>query len=1122
VAVTADGRRVYFTTTYLRMNSYYSSSYSGAGTANQQQAGVQERPTTLTAVFARSALPHVGAAAAPAIGRVAAPDLGRSGALEVVAAHYAHGTLVLSEAAGSDGRTTKVLVAGRSSTLPPPSVNVAATSATQPGLREVITELDNFIPGETCAIEAAPLRSALGPESNRGMQDELFTQVFNPPPRFVLISTAGVIELEKRRPIDILQQILEERSSDKLRQFFEAFGPPEAAAMCFMVAASRPGQVSAVAVREATAALEQVVLVGEPRLPEDVMVQQPMGEMLGRGTTGGIYMGHAVNPNPEPDWSAAHRGLCLYITRLLQPAWDQRIVTSSKCQAKLLKCRLSMETMTVLVDKMCCLVAFINEFLSRRQQRGAASRYSPVRALGGGGGLFGLGDGLDDSSGIMGQAAKRQRLTHAAMLEDERTARIRSLASKTTEALLLLQLLSTNNLGRLAARLDDATTKALCDMNLRDLVCDAEGEAVATKLISVLVTEQLDLGGTGPRSAGAGVEEIAAALQRGCPSYFKEDDRTFYQASAKLKQAEALTNPSEREALTREAVAQLRRVPLACNLEFLVSQLAYLRQFEGIVEIPLCAAAAADPDNLAQRPELGPDCERARQRREGCYIHIISTLKALINPAAAEGPLAAAVAGTGAPAAGGQKGLSPAERATYKNAILKAAIRSSDLYFHHVLYGALIDLGAANELLALEAAHLEGYLAQEGGLSAALPLLAAASAAGGVATVPAPVIGPLTRRQVQLAELLAKYHIIKKRFREASTVYSALAARRSGPGDQAVTLEQRVSAYQSALLQAKSVGDSALVDKADSDFRLMGFQKTIYDRLMERKAAGGAGVDAAELDRRASELQYGLRDISELYNDYAQPLKMWDVCLQLVDFAGSSVDPALIRQLWDHFLIQTWEASSAAAPASRVASVAEAVERLGAPFYPNESSFPVAHVAFRLEQLAAGVWPASDVSDTERTTDEAVVRALHGACKGNLAAVQRVYEVLLARRAPGISDVELSSVRVKTQLLRSLVHHCRAVQQEVASALVTPGLLPPAVAAAGGVPVGAIAAGAAAPGSGGLFYMSALSTAQREAGALADACDRFSIEARRLGTAECDALAAQLDTVKRQLERTLR
>ena len=37
---------------------------------------------------------------------------------------------------------------------------------------------------------------------------------------------------------------------------------------------------------------------------------------------------------------------------------------------------------------------------------------------------------------------------------------------------------------------------------------------------------------------------------------------------------------AERDALTREAVAQLSAVPLACNLDQLAAQLAYLRCYE--------------------------------------------------------------------------------------------------------------------------------------------------------------------------------------------------------------------------------------------------------------------------------------------------------------------------------------------------------------------------------------------------------------------------------------------------------------------------------------------------------------------------------------------------------------
>jgi hypothetical protein len=68
------------------------------------------------------------------------------------------------------------------------------------------------------------------------MRDELTTQLSLPPARFVVVNTAGVVELEKRRPVDSLALILEERSTTKLEHFFRSYGPAEVAAMCFMLA----------------------------------------------------------------------------------------------------------------------------------------------------------------------------------------------------------------------------------------------------------------------------------------------------------------------------------------------------------------------------------------------------------------------------------------------------------------------------------------------------------------------------------------------------------------------------------------------------------------------------------------------------------------------------------------------------------------------------------------------------------------------------------------------------------------------------------------------------------------------------------------------------------------------
>jgi hypothetical protein len=52
---------------------------------------------------------------------------------------------------------------------------------------------------------------------------------------------------------------------------------------------------------------------------------------------------------------------------------------------------------------------------------------------------------------------------------------------------------------------------------------------------------------------------------------------------------------------------------------------------QGIVEVPLKAAAAADPMGAAMRPEAGAAQEEAQQRRRAAYQHIFSTLRMLVS-----------------------------------------------------------------------------------------------------------------------------------------------------------------------------------------------------------------------------------------------------------------------------------------------------------------------------------------------------------------------------------------------------------------------------------------------------------------------------------------------------------
>ena len=77
-------------------------------------------------------------------------------------------------------------------------------------------------------------------------------------------------------------------------------------------------------VTAARAVLDSPQLIGEPRPLEDA-TNAPPTEDSSAAPAGGFDMGAAL-PVAEPSWSAAHRGLCLFASRLLHPVWEVALV----------------------------------------------------------------------------------------------------------------------------------------------------------------------------------------------------------------------------------------------------------------------------------------------------------------------------------------------------------------------------------------------------------------------------------------------------------------------------------------------------------------------------------------------------------------------------------------------------------------------------------------------------------------------------------------------------------------------------------------------------------------------------------------------------------------------------
>ena len=70
-------------------------------------------------------------------------------------------------------------------------------------------------------------------------------------------------------------------------------------------------------------------------------------------------------PVAEPEWSAAYRGLCLYITCVLQPAWDEEVVVPVSPGSQYLRANIPHQTL--LVRSACDRLGFTSAEISNAQ-----------------------------------------------------------------------------------------------------------------------------------------------------------------------------------------------------------------------------------------------------------------------------------------------------------------------------------------------------------------------------------------------------------------------------------------------------------------------------------------------------------------------------------------------------------------------------------------------------------------------------------------------------------------------------------------------------------------------------------------------------------------------------------
>ncbi|KAJ2554199.1 hypothetical protein EV175_002669, partial [Coemansia sp. RSA 1933] len=473
------------------------------------------------------------------------------------------------------------------------------------------------------------------------------------------------------------------------------------------------------------------------------------------------------------------------------------------------------------------------------------------------------------------------------------------LMTRATEAISFLCLLADFNLPVISDALDDARRQTLANIAFSDLVCTDGGRAACRDLILALINSQL--------KQHASIDSISDVLSQRCATLFSSGDVSLYKALEALKLAGDTGEGAEVAELCTSALELLTGIAgtlSAAQVRELCASFEALGQFNAVASLALTCAVQSDPHDEAvgfwgDGAPAGDAREAIYRKRMDCYQCVIAMLEKR-RPA------------------GGQP----------LNAKSLASLPATDALFQFALYDWLLANDQVTALFQMRGPFVEQYLSLE-------------------------------PRTMEKCDMLWHYYTHENQFGKASLVQRELACAH----DLELSLDKRIEYLSLSISNCKIAidmvksgsgdakgGASRDLSEADEINELATVLRESEDQLeiaqvqldiqQQVRALGTHEIPAHALDRR-------LFTVSELYDKFAEPLRLWDSVL-LIFKASNHDDTAFVRDVW----LTITRTVLDDATGTGLMAVASRVARLGRRLYPSPAAFPVPLVARILVDLS--------------------------------------------------------------------------------------------------------------------------------------------------------------------------
>lgn len=771
------------------------------------------------------------------------------------------------------------------------------------------TATDILVQGLTWAIAEVP-RKATPAEAER--LHPLARQMIRRPRVMLVLTSSGLFVLTEQRPIDTLKALLEVGTiyDQTVHEFFKKYGQGQSCAMSLAIA-SRNSLLSI--------APESHLSAASPAIEADEDFDNP--KVLSADVVSHAWRiffdfgGHPrYEPPPYPSQPASdgkvtlsgrHDGLAIYLSQLLRPFWREKITKKQMIPGE--------------GERQTPNVAASSLVGPQRELR-SLQKFLDQNAQ-----LFGLGAVSGPASRTAGGVGRGEGDQVAFKAEQDSLDALRSLLSRTLEAVSFVLLLIDYRMPSLVHRCQPQVQASLLELTYADLVTSKQGRDTARVLVEAVIDAQI--------SAQVSIDAVADVLQERCGSFCNADDVRLYKALECIRRAKESPDGRTRSESLRESVRLLNRatanLPID-KLESICKDYRELRYVSGAIELPLRCATSWDRDHLAPsfRADGMPENDGRKKVYDlsmRCYNLVLETLESFDAKVvqAQEKQQQQRLQQTEAQSQ--QEAHLLRELEDQRQNAYNQAQASTDALFHVAMYDWLLSRSKTEELLRMRTPYLEDYLRSE----------------------------PIT---LERCILLCMWYVSVGQNFSAAQLYAGLAQ----STELDITLDDRVEYLSKASSNAKSafVNSIDLVQfttDIDEKLEVAQVQVEVFRAVQESEA-----IDEEQKVALLQELDGQLLDISALYKEFAEPFSMHEIKL-LIFHVSDHRDVDLIRQAWDALLTEAHGDEDALGGGKQFERVASVVVELGRRFYPSPVAFPVDVLCDMLERYALAECTNQDI-----------------------------------------------------------------------------------------------------------------------------------------------------------------